>query len=49
MVTRWREPAGGDELKPLIEVTGRVPPPLLELAGWIAESTARRWRGRSRW
>src|SRR5258706_10686281 len=31
------EPAGDDDLKPLIDVTGRVPLPLLELAGWIAE------------
>jgi primosomal protein N' (replication factor Y) (superfamily II helicase) len=34
------EPAGDEELKPLVDVTGRVPLPLLELAGWIAEQTA---------
>jgi primosomal protein N' (replication factor Y) (superfamily II helicase) len=34
------EPAGNEELKPLVDVTGRVPLPLLELAGWIAEQTA---------
>jgi primosomal protein N' (replication factor Y) len=34
------EPVGDEELKPLIDVTGRVPLPLLELAGWIAEQTA---------
>ena len=34
------EPAGDERLKPLIDVTGRVPLPLLELAGWIAEQTA---------
>jgi primosomal protein N' (replication factor Y) len=34
------EPAGDEELKPLIDVTGQVPLPLLELAGWIAEQTA---------
>jgi primosomal protein N' (replication factor Y) (superfamily II helicase) len=34
------EPGGDAELKPLIDVTGRVPPALLELAAWIAEQTA---------
>ena len=36
-----------DELKPIDEVVGRVPPVLLELAVWMADeyrSTARRWR-----
>jgi primosomal protein N' (replication factor Y) (superfamily II helicase) len=35
--------AGGGaeaELKPLVEVTGRIPEPLLDLAIWIAEGTA---------
>ncbi len=34
------EASGDDELKPIIDVTGRVTLPLLELAGWIAEQTA---------
>ncbi|MDX6550815.1 MAG: hypothetical protein QOJ31_1499, partial [Gaiellales bacterium] len=34
------ERSGDGELKPLIDVSGRVPPALLELASWIAEQTA---------
>ena len=30
----------GGELKPVLEVTGRLPEPLLDLAVWIAEGTA---------
>ena len=32
--------ADGGELKPVLEVTGRLPEPLLDLAVWIAEGTA---------
>jgi len=32
--------ANGGELKPVLEVTGRLPEPLLDLAIWIAEGTA---------
>src|SRR5262249_40139382 len=32
--------APGEELKPVMEVTGRLPEPLLDLAVWIAEGTA---------
>ena len=32
--------AGGGELKQVLEVTGRLPEPLLDLAVWIAEGTA---------
>ena len=35
-----RPDADGGELKPVLEVTGRLPEPLLELAVWIAEGTA---------
>jgi primosomal protein N' (replication factor Y) len=34
------EPEGDEQLKPLLDVTGRIPLPLLELAAWIAEQTA---------
>ena len=32
--------ADGGELKPVLDVTGRLPEPLLDLAVWIAEGTA---------
>ncbi len=40
VVDSLAEPEADEELKPLLDVTGRIPVPLLELAAWIAEQTA---------